>query len=217
MRDLNQAALDALDEDDVIHIIPLADFDFVEGIQRFWAGPEGHAISWGGFTWNALADLGQIDKISEAQQGLADSRTIVSLRVDSETVDVIEGADSRGRAAHIHLLITDDQLSVLGSLTFTKTMGALRVAASVRRGEEQSRVVDERIELELLDETAKLNRSHISRMTYEQGLRIDPNDHGLEFVSDSGIGTLGKGLEDPRTRPRNPPRPQPGGPPGRFI
>jgi hypothetical protein len=204
MRDINPLALTALANDAMIHIIPLADFDFVEGIERFWAGPEGHALSWNSQVWNSISDIGQIDKISEAQQGLADARTVVSLRVNSEQVDVIDGADSRGRAANIHLLIVSDTLSVLGSLSFAKTMGALRVLASVRgSNEEQDKIVEEKIELELLDETATLGRSFFTRMTYEQGLRIDPADHGLQFVSDPTMGNLPGGLTDARNPPQH--------------
>jgi hypothetical protein len=179
MRDINPLALTALANDAMIHIIPLADFDFVEGIERFWAGPEGHALSWNSQVWNSISDIGQIDKISEAQQGLADARTVVSLRVNSEQVDVI-------------------------SLSFAKTMGALRVLASVRgSNEEQDKIVEEKIELELLDETATLGRSFFTRMTYEQGLRIDPADHGLQFVSDPTMGNLPGGLTDARNPPQH--------------
>lgn len=200
MRDLPQPLLDELNAASILHLILLGEFDFVEGMQRFWAGPEGHALSWNGNTYNSISDLGQIDKVSEAQ-GLTDSRTTVSLRVNSDSVDVVGGADSRGRAANLYILfINPDPLQVIGSMKFAKTMGALRVSASISR-EGDRKIINEKVDLELMDETAILSRSHICRLTYEQGLRIDPNDHGLEYVSDPTMANIPGGLNDHRPVP----------------
>lgn len=189
MRDLDASVLTALSQDE-IHMAVLAEFDFASGIERLWAGPEGHALSYDSHVWSSLADLGQIDKISEAQ-GLADARTTVSLRVNSETVAEIGTDDSRGRAAKLILLLLNSDGGTIGPVEFRKTMGGIKIRAAAQTDEDGNTLVDEVISLDLLDETASLGRSHFVRMTYEAGLRIDSTDHGLEFVSDPTIGDTG--------------------------
>lgn len=193
--DLDADVLAELDKDD-IHFTVLGEFDFESGVERLWAGPEGHALSWNSQTWTSLADLGQIDRIAEAQD-LADARTTVTLRVNSETVSEIGTDDSRGRDAKIILLILDDEGVPIGPVEFRKTMGAIQVQASARKDAEGAVIVDEALSLDLLDETAILNRSHFVRMTHEAALRIDSNDYGLEFVSDPTIADTGP-LQDRR-------------------
>ena len=203
MRDLNTPVLDELDESTEIHILPLAEFDFVEGTVFVWAGPEGHAIGYNGDTYTSLSDIGQIDKISEAQ-GLSNSRTTVSLRIGSDSpVDKISGSDSRGRDAVLRLLLVTDQTEGIGVIEFFKTIGALRVQSNASGSRKEGDLeIQDSIEMDLLDETWRLENSHFVRMTYEQGLRIDSDDHGLEFVSQPDIGNL-NGLDDARARRRS--------------
>jgi hypothetical protein len=189
VRDLDTDVLNALANDE-IHIAVLGEFDFASGVERLWAGPEGYALDWDGETWTSLADLGQIDKISEAQ-GLADSRTRVSLRVNSDAVSEIGSDDNRGRPATLTLLLLDPDGVAIGPVHFRKTMGGLSVQAEATKDEGGETIVNEVISLELLDETANLGRNHFVRMTYEAGRRIDPDDHGLEWVSDPTVGNLG--------------------------
>ena len=190
MRDLDSAVLDALSQDE-IHLAVLAEFDFISGVERLWAGPEGHQLSYGGHLWTSLADLGQIDRISEAQ-GLTDARTTVTLRVNSETVDEIGSDDSRGRPATLKLLLLQDTGEPIGAIDFRKTMGKIGISASAQKNpDSRETIVSELLSMDLLDETADLGRSHYVRMTYEAGLRVDATDHGLEFVSDPTISDLG--------------------------
>lgn len=195
MRDLDIAVLNALDDSE-IHIAVLGEFDFTSGVERLWAGPEGHALDYDGVLWTSLADLGQIQKISEAED-LADSRTTVSLRVDSDTVADIGVDDSRGRAAKLILLLLAADGTPIGPVEFRKTMGQVTVQATAQTDDDGNTIVSETLNLDLLDETATLNRKHFVRMTYEAGLRIDSEDHGLEFVSDPTLGDLGS-LRDNR-------------------
>lgn len=194
MRDIDAGTIAAIG-DDKVRIAILAQLDFQSGKEYLWAGPEGKSLEWDGDVYTSLADLGEIDKISEAD-GLGDSRTTVSLRLNSSQVDVPIGSDdSRGRDAIIIILLMDDNGDALGEIKFRKTMGQLSVAAEERR-EDGSRIVDERLSLELLDASEILRRSHVVRMTYEAGLRIDSDDHGLEFVSNPdaiNIGALTNG------------------------
>lgn len=189
MRNLDTAVLNALDDNE-IHLAVLGEFDFASGIERLWAGPEGHQLDYDGELWTSLADLGQIEKISEASD-LADARTTVRLRVNSDTVSEIGVDDSRGRPAKLILLLLGADGSVIGPVEFRKTMGQVTVGASAQTDEDGNTVVSETLNLDLLDETSTLRRSHSVRMTYEDGLRIDPQDHGLEFVADPTLGDLG--------------------------
>jgi hypothetical protein len=196
MRDLDTGVLTALVQDE-IRIAVLAEFDFESGIERLWAGPEGYALEYDSEVWTSLADLGQIDKISEAQ-GLADARTTVTLRLNSEAIDEIGTDDSRGRDAKLILLLLDPDCDPIGPVEFRKTMGGIGVQAAARDDDDGSRIIDEVLSLELLDETATLNRAHFVRMTYQAGLQIDATDHGLEYVADPTIGDLGP-VHDGRT------------------
>lgn len=205
MRSDLQAVLDALAADQ-INVAVLGEFEFLSGTVNLWAGPEGHTLLWDSKTWTSIADIGQINKISEAQ-GLADARTVVSLRINSDNIDVVDVEDSRGRTATITLLLLDDEGAPIGPLNFRTTMGKTSIEASVQIDEDGRKVVSERLALELLNETAQLNRSHFVRMTYEAGLRIDSTDHGLEFVSDPDIGNIGLHYQEPGTPGGRPLRP----------
>ena len=129
MRNLAQAVLDELAKDE-IGIAILGEFEFLSGTQNLWIGPEGNQLSFDAKTWTALGEIGQIDKIAEGQ-GLADSRTTVSLRIDSENIDVVDVEDSRGRNATITLLLLSNEGVVIGPIDFRTTMGAVSIAASV--------------------------------------------------------------------------------------
>ncbi len=204
MRNLDQAVLDELDKDE-IGIAILGEFEFLGGTVNLWIGPEGHTLSFDSKTWIALGEIGQIDKIAEGQ-GLADSRTSVSLRIDSENVDVVDVEDSRGRNATITLLLLTDEGVVIGPIDFRTTMGAVRISASVSADSDGRKFVDERLILELLSETASLEQSFFVRLTYEAGLRIQSTDHGLEFVSDPEMSNIGlntrPSFEEDRIGPR---------------
>lgn len=189
MRDLLQAVLDELPKDAIVIAI-LGEFEFLSGTLNLWAGPEGHVLDYDSKSWVALGEIGQIDKIAEGQ-GLADSRTTVSLRIDSENVDVVDVEDSRGRNATITLLLLSNEGAVIGPLDFRMTMGPVSIAASVAVDSNGRKVVNERLTLELLSETASLEQSYFVRNTYESGLRIDATDNGLEFVSDPEMGNTG--------------------------
>lgn len=187
MRTLAAGVLDALDKNEIFMTV-LAEFDFIDGVERLWAGPEGHALDYDGEIWSSLADLGQIEKIAEAQD-LTDARTVVSLRVNSETVADLGSSDSRGRSAKLLLVLLDQSGATIGDITFLKTMGKISISARASRDQEGTRV-DELLTLELLDETANLPRKQFERMSYESALRIDAADHGLEYVSDPTVGDL---------------------------
>ena len=116
---------------------------------------------------------------------------MVSLRIDSENIDVVEVEDSRGRIATITLLLLTNEGVVIGPIDFRTTMGAVKAEAQVSIDEGGQRNVNERLTLELLNETASLEQSYFVRNTYETGLRIDPDDHGLEFVSDPEMENIG--------------------------
>lgn len=214
MRDLLQAVLDELDKNE-LNIAILGEFEFASGTVNLWVGPEGHVIDFDSKQWIGLGEIGQIDKIAEGQ-GLADAHTSVSLRIDSENVDIVDVEDSRGRNATITLLLLTDEGVVIGPINFRSTMGAVSIAASASSDDSGARVVEERLILELLSETASLGQSYFVRNTYEAGLRIDPTDHGLQFVSDPEMGNIGL-----RSRPSPEGRHGPGGdgggpgPPGR--
>ena len=202
MRDFLQAVLDELDKDE-IQIAILGEFEFLSGTQNLWIGPEGHVLDYDSKQWVALGEIGQIDKIGEGQ-GLADSRTTVSLRIDSESIDVVDVEDSRGNNAIITLLLLSNEGEVIGPIDFRTTMGAVSIAASVSVGGDGEKTVSELLSLELLSETASLGQSYFVRNTYEAGLRIDATDHGLEFVSDPEMGNIGLKYLRPG---------EPGGPP----
>ena len=196
MRDLDQAVLAEHDKDE-IGIAILGEFEFLSGTQNLWVGPEGHEITHDSKQWIALGEIGQIDKIAEGQ-GLADSRTMVSLRIDSENVDVVDVEDSRGRNATITLLLLTNEGVVIGPIDFRTTMGAVSISASVSVDDSGRKLVNERLILELLSETASLEQSFFVRNTYEAGLRIDVTDHGLEFVSDPEMANIGLDTVGPR-------------------
>ncbi len=202
MRNLAQDILDELEKDE-IGIAILGEFEFLSGTQNLWIGPEGKTLSHDSKTWTALGEIGQIDKIAEGQ-GLADSRTTVSLRIDSENVDVVDVEDSRGRNATITLLLLTNEGIVIGPIDFRTTMGAVSIAASVSVDNDGRKLVSERLTLELLSETASLGQNFFVRNTYEAGQRIDNTDHGLEFVSDPEMQNIGLDTSLPG---------EPGGPP----
>ncbi|MCH9025785.1 MAG: hypothetical protein IIA05_01565 [Proteobacteria bacterium] len=207
MRNLLQAVLDELEKDKIV-IAFLGEFEFLSGTVNLWSGPEGHQITHDGKTWTALGEIGKIDKITEGQ-GLVDARTTVSLRIDSENIGVIDVEDSRGRNATITLLLLTDEGVVIGPIDFRSTMGAVKIeaqasASDIGEREASEREVSERLVLELLSETASLGQSYFVRNTYETGLRIDPTDHGLEFVSDPEMANIGLASRGPGRFPPTP-------------
>lgn len=206
MRSLLQAVLDELPKDEV-GIAILGEFEFLGGTQNLWVGPEGHTILHDAKTWVALGEIGQIDKIAEGQ-GLADSRTTVSLRIDSESVDVVDVEDSRGRIATVTLLLLTNEGVVIGPINFRTTMGAVNIVATVSVDDNGRKIVQERLILELLSETATLEQSFVVRLTYEAGLRIMATDHGLEFVSDPEMPNIGLATATPFHPGNDPPLPQ---------
>ena len=189
MRNLLQAVLDELEKDEV-GIAILGEFEFLSGTKNLWIGPEGHTLLHDAKTWVALGEIGQIDRIAEGQ-GLADSRITVSLRIDSENVNVVDVEDSRGRNATITLLLLSNEGVVIGPIDFRSTMGAVSISASVAVDNDGRKFVDERLILELLSETSSLEQSFFVRVTYEAGLRVQSTDHGLEFVSDLEMPNIG--------------------------
>lgn len=196
MRDLDTDTLAELEEDQ-LQIALLCELDFIGGKEYIWAGPEGHSLEWDGNTYTSLADLGEIDRISEAQ-GMADSRTVVSLRLNSDNISGPIGSDdSRGREAAMILLLLSSSGAPIGEIRFRKKMGRLSLSASVRV-DGPSRQVDEKLSLELLDETETLGRTEFSRMTYESGLRTDSTDNFLEFAGDPSASRPTGGLIDGR-------------------
>jgi len=199
MRNLLQAVLDELDKDE-INLAILGEFEFLSGTANLWAGPEGHALDYDSKMWVSLGEIGQIDKIAEGQ-GLADSHTTVSLHIDSENVDVVDVEDSRGRNATITLLLMSNEGVVIGPIDFRTTMGAVKIDAMATVENDGQRLINERLSLELLSETASLEQSYFVRNTYETGLRIDATDHGLEFVADPeminiGLESRGRPVDD---------------------
>lgn len=189
MRNLDAAVLAELPKDHQ-HIAIIGEFDFLSGIQNLWAGPEGHILDYDSKQWVALEEIGQIDKIGESQ-GLTDSRTTVSMRINSENVDVVDVEDSRGRNATLTVLLLDDEGKAIGPIDFRTTMGAVSIQASAQTDGDGRKIVTEKLSLELLSETASLNQSYFVRNTYESGLRIDSADHGLEFSSDPEMQNTG--------------------------
>ena len=189
MRNLSQAVLDELDKDEIT-IALLGEFEFLSGTQNLWMGPEGHVLDFDGKQWVALGEIGQLGRLAEGQ-GLIDARTIVSLRIDSENIDLVDVEDSRGRNATITLLLLSNEGDVIGPINFRSKMGAVSIEASASVNDDGRKHVDERLSLELLSETASLVQSFFVRNTYEAGLRIDPTDHGLEFVSDPEMHNIG--------------------------
>ena len=189
MRNLLQAVLDELGKDE-IQIALLGEFEFLGGTQNLWIGPEGHVLDFDGKQWVALGEIGQLGRLAEGQ-GLIDARTIVSLRIDSENIDVVDVEDSRGRNATITLLLLSNEGDVIGPINFRSTMGAVSIEASASVNDDGRKHVDERLSLELQSETASLVQSFFVRNTYEAGLRIDPTHHGLEFVSDPEMDNIG--------------------------
>lgn len=198
------ATLNALSADQ-IHFGILGELDFASGLQNLWAGPAGHVLQWDSREWIALEDIGQIDKIAESQ-GMTDARTSVSLRLNSESFDVVEVEDSRGRRATIYALIFSDDGVPLGARSFRTRMGKTVINATASTDEDGRRVVNESISLELISGLAKGRQKQFQRLTYEAGLRIDPADHGLEFVSDPDAANIGltrrRGVDRPRPRDR---------------
>ena len=196
MRNLLQAVLDELEKDQ-IHIAILGEFEFLSGTKNLWVGPEGHSLSFDSKTWIALGEIGQIDKIAEGQ-GLADARTTVSLLINSENVDVVDVEDSRGRIAIITLLVLSSEGVIIGPIDFRTTMGGVSIAATVSTDDLGRKIVNERLTLPLLSETASLEQVFFVRNTYEAGKRISGVDNGLEFISDPeminiGLTTTGRG------------------------
>ena len=188
MRNLDQAVLDELDKDE-IGIALLGEFEFLSGTQNLWIGPEGHVLDFDSKQWVALGEIGQIDKIAEGQ-GLADIRTTVSLRIDSENVDVVDVEDSRGRNATITLLLLSNEGSNIGPINFRTTMGAVSISASVSVDDSGRKVVAEQLVLELVSETFSQEQTFFVRMTYEAGLRILETEHGLDFIAEPQAATM---------------------------
>lgn len=189
MRNLDAAVLAELSKDHQ-HIAIIGEFDFLSGVQNLWAGPEGYILDYDSKQWIALGEIGQIDKIGESQ-GLTDSRTIISMRLDSENVDVVDVEDSRGRIATLTVLFLSDEGVPVGPIDFRSTMGAVSIRATVQIDNNGRKIVNEQMSLELLNETASLNQTYFVRNTYESGQRIDSTDHGLEFVSDPEMQNTG--------------------------
>lgn len=194
MRDVDQAVTDALATNKV-GLALLGEFEFASGTQNLWLGPEGHVLDWDSKNWVAVGDIGQIDKIAEGQN-LADARTTVSLNLSSESIDVVDVEDSRGNTATITILLMSENGEAVGPITFRSSMGAVGIEARSNVDDSGRTIVNERLSLELLSETASLEQSHYVRNTYEAGLRIDATDHGLEFVADPAMENTG--LYSPR-------------------
>ena len=196
MRALPQAVLDKLDEDHIPWTF-LAKLDFEGAPLRIWGGAG--ALSYDGHTWLGIASENIVAGIEPLKEtiGTDDPRTraVLSL-VDSDLIDDFETLRSVGRDFEFRIVLLDDSSNPVGEIPFAQIMGALDYDQ-----EETDEGIVETATLELLSYASLLRRSFVRRLTHEDQLLIDPNDHSLEFIADPDMEKIDMGE---RTRIRVP-------------
>lgn len=202
-RDLPSPVETSLNSDSIDFAV-LAQFDFVDGVQRLWSGPQGYDLEYpegSGTIWKGIGSLGEIDKMSEGTD-LRDARTVARLRASSEMLDQVDiNADANiERPAELILLFFDENGNSLGDLDVEYFMGGTR-GSFREREEDEDRIIEELIEMTLLSKTSLLGRTFYRTQTHKDTLNINPNDYGNEFASDPDMGTLGTISDQRRMRP----------------
>lgn len=80
--------------------ILLVYLDFAAGPVRVWSGLGD--LSWGGFTWQGVGSLGQIEPLSESQNFVANGATLKLSGIPSDLIALALGQHYQGRKAVIY-------------------------------------------------------------------------------------------------------------------
>lgn len=152
----------------------LVEMDFSGGAVRVWTGMG--SISWNGYTWLGVGDLGGISPISETSEVRANGISLTLSGVDSARVTDVLSEDYRGRSCKVWLALLDSAGTVLADpdLRFS---GVMDQASIEDNGE--TCTITMAAESRLVD----LQRSRERRLTDEDQQNLFPGDRGLEFVA----------------------------------
>lgn len=186
------ATLAAIAEEDLL-LFAFGSFDFADGMVYLWSGPLGVPIVWDGQTWIGTGEIAALDRMAEDSE-LAEAVTTVRLQIDGDLADDLTQPINEGRAVVLTWAAGDRRAGGILPVPLMRqvyTMGALRVELAredVRNGLDPIR---RQLVLELTPEPARLSDVRQRRLTYQDGLSLDPNDHFLEFATDPDMARTG--------------------------
>ena len=174
--DATKAALAA---GNVVGLAVLAEFDFVEGVSRFWLTGVG-TIEAGGHEWTGAGDLVALENITTGEGDDADKLVFTLSGVNAELLALAQQAGSvRGRTVTLYGQFLDVQtqqpvsgLWALPTADIMDTIGFAAAGPSTRS-------------IRLTAETIWTARNTAKNAFYsdrDQAARF-PGDKGLEFVS----------------------------------
>lgn len=168
----------ALANGNVVGLAVLGEFDFAEGVNRYWLNGVG-TISAGGFDWLGAGDLVSVENITTGEGDSADNLVFTLSGVNAELLALAQVAESvRGRTVTLYGqfldLTTQQPTSDLWALPTADIMDTIGFAA---RGPSQRSI-------RLTAETIWTARSTARNAFYsdrDQKARF-PADEGLAFV-----------------------------------
>lgn len=167
-------------------------FEFFDGTDYLWSGPLNAPILWDGQTWIGTGQIAAIDRLAE-DADLSEATTTVRLQLDGDLGDrLILPVNTNQRVTLSWVAVDTARGGLLPTpiLRQVYTMGSLTMEFDRARDGTVDQIRRALI-LELAPETARLADVHVRRLTYQDGLQIDPNDHFLEFAADPDLARTG--------------------------
>jgi len=193
------AVLTALDDPHLSFTI-LAELQFADGTVNIWLGPKDETFSYISKTWTGTGQIGTIETIKEIE-GISEEVVICTLTATKAMIDTIELVNNEGKKATFYILIFNkDTRVIIGHIETRREMGAAWIEPKIVKEAGAELLISE-IKMEFTGEGQIMARKFVRRLTYTDGLDIDPNDHFLEFIGDPDMGRQDHGSLQIKTGP----------------
>jgi hypothetical protein len=182
-RPITAAAQAAAAQAQIIALL-FVELDFTSGFLRVTSA--GHDVTWNGYTWTGVGQLGAIEAIREDTSLQANGIKLSLSAVDTAIISIALGENYQGRAAKIWcaFINVDTGAIVADPLgPWQYRMDHMEVADG-----ENAAVV-----LQLENEFAAWDRPNVRRFTDADQKRVYPNDRGFEFITAAAVSTLSWG------------------------
>lgn len=153
--------------------ILLVEMNFVSGFVRVWSGIGD--LSWGGYTWGGLGNLGGISPLEETTDFRANGVQLQLSGIPSAYLAIALGEQYQGRSAKIYLGMLDSAGLLIGDpvYLFNGKMDTMRIDEGGETSTISVQVESSAISLKVAKEW---------RYTHEDQQIEYPGDRGFEYV-----------------------------------
>jgi hypothetical protein len=158
---------------DNVPVLALVELDFSGGIVRVTNA--GYNITFGGYTWYGLGELGEISAVQEGTELQMYGITLTLSGVPPEYISVALDNEYQGRPATIWIAPLDSNYQVLADpvIVFKGRMDTMPIAIGT----------DAKIQLTIESQFVDWERPRVRRYNHEDQTFAHPADKGLEFIA----------------------------------